>query len=452
MTFSPEEQLKILIDNLKQRDRIEAIGLMLDYIVRTGVSFDNVFDRNIVFRDAFNSLSLLGKQNAIESVNNECEIFRYANSAEIVEKYPELAESAKNLYTRKIEPTINDRISYKEIENHKHFEHTIFWHLSDLHFGKLNTKCNDPKEMAFKYLNAINEFGEVRPDYILITGDLTCIASDDEFGLFGSFIDSLSKGIWDEDDEARIIIIPGNHDTHWEDDAKNDKMMRFRNFCNDRCLINPYSDMEISNARVMVNKIDSIDNMNPPGTAIHIEPDNIDLLLVVSSFFAGEADDKLRKIYLELRDKNIDEMMINEIIRKDIVRFKDTYYYCLDKLLQEFEAPIRLALIHHNLTPYGEAYISEDAQKLLQLFIQYKIKYILHGHIHASLTAKFNSLRLYSSSTTGLSPWKGDCGFNLYTVNSHYGCLHAFKWNIDQNEQFTKENIRGIKPALNEID
>jgi len=67
-------------------------------------------------------------------------------------------------------------------------------HLSDLHFGR------DQTEVAEKIVKQLNR---MNLDQIIISGDLTQIASHEEFIAARQFIDQL---------EAPVHVVPGNHD------------------------------------------------------------------------------------------------------------------------------------------------------------------------------------------------------------------------------------------------
>ena len=67
-------------------------------------------------------------------------------------------------------------------------------HLSDLHFGRVNPSLLDP---------LISIVGEIRPDVVAVSGDLTQRARSHQFQQARSFLDALPKP---------QIVVPGNHD------------------------------------------------------------------------------------------------------------------------------------------------------------------------------------------------------------------------------------------------
>jgi predicted phosphodiesterase len=84
-------------------------------------------------------------------------------------------------------------------------------HVSDIHF-------RESAENTALLAEASGKFEQLRPDYILITGDLTRDGRDEQFALVRSFIDELSF--------CHVLVIPGNRDasrtiTATESDYKN---------------------------------------------------------------------------------------------------------------------------------------------------------------------------------------------------------------------------------------
>ncbi len=70
-------------------------------------------------------------------------------------------------------------------------------HISDLHFGKIESKKIDPLLSAFK---------KIRPDLIIISGDLTQHAKIDQFKEACHFLDNIEAAGF------TYFVIPGNHD------------------------------------------------------------------------------------------------------------------------------------------------------------------------------------------------------------------------------------------------
>ena len=67
-------------------------------------------------------------------------------------------------------------------------------HLSDLHFGKVDTKRVNP---------LIEQISKIKPDLVIVSGDLTQRATDAEYKSAKKFLGKL---------DYPIFVIPGNHD------------------------------------------------------------------------------------------------------------------------------------------------------------------------------------------------------------------------------------------------
>ena len=73
-------------------------------------------------------------------------------------------------------------------------------HLSDLHFGR---------HVDLEQIAALDRFiGEVVPDAVLISGDLSQRARHGEFQRALAFVERARQ-------TAPVLVVPGNHDTEW---------------------------------------------------------------------------------------------------------------------------------------------------------------------------------------------------------------------------------------------
>ncbi len=86
----------------------------------------------------------------------------------------------------------------------------VILHLSDLHVAH-----EDRAEIAFGQLSddLVGEQGIKRLDYVIVSGDSTDRATDDEYRAASAFVDH----VCDEFDVPReaLMIVPGNHDVDW---------------------------------------------------------------------------------------------------------------------------------------------------------------------------------------------------------------------------------------------
>ncbi|NOJ81179.1 metallophosphoesterase family protein [Myxococcus xanthus] len=97
-------------------------------------------------------------------------------------------------------------------------------HISDLHRTS-DEKVSNP-EVLNDLLTAIRTFNDGPFDLIVLSGDVTQEATEDEFKEAEQFLDDLAiklmKGV-----RERIIVVPGNHDINWKaSSAGNFKLIR----------------------------------------------------------------------------------------------------------------------------------------------------------------------------------------------------------------------------------
>ena len=92
-------------------------------------------------------------------------------------------------------------------------------HISDLHFGKLFCVKKKYNEYLYNPINGLIDFLESReesmkPDFLIISGDLTSMASSEEFDDFLNLIQLFEKRNCLKKNEkyppkTRILIVPG---------------------------------------------------------------------------------------------------------------------------------------------------------------------------------------------------------------------------------------------------
>jgi 3',5'-cyclic AMP phosphodiesterase CpdA len=119
----------------------------------------------------------------------------------------------------------------------------IFLHLSDTHFGSKPGKDGAIEMHRFvsgdyeKSLHEhfLDEFCSKRAHFthdhsrivLIISGDLTYQASDEEFQRVQEFLEKLCDSL--KIPKERVILVPGNHDVHWPS-AQIDRRRRFDNY------------------------------------------------------------------------------------------------------------------------------------------------------------------------------------------------------------------------------
>ncbi|MCY1032644.1 metallophosphoesterase [Corallococcus sp. BB11-1] len=97
-------------------------------------------------------------------------------------------------------------------------------HLSDLHVGAGQDPINLLEPLLTDLRDREDGLGVERVDYLVISGDITNRATPEEFEQAREFVSQLihELGLTSE----RCIIVPGNHDLHWDTDVYNLKKKR----------------------------------------------------------------------------------------------------------------------------------------------------------------------------------------------------------------------------------
>ncbi|WP_082279422.1 metallophosphoesterase [Mycobacterium colombiense] len=120
----------------------------------------------------------------------------------------------------------------------------LIFHLSDIHFGSKPGKGSKPVEMhrfedsensrrlsleMIDEMNRAMERGSCSSDdiVVVISGDLTYTATQNEFKLFGAFLSETCSTLGIRPDQ--VVMVPGNHDVNWAA-AKQDPTHRFDDY------------------------------------------------------------------------------------------------------------------------------------------------------------------------------------------------------------------------------
>lgn len=301
-------------------------------------------------------------------------------------------------------------------------------HLSDLHFSKNVEEDMDVKVPVLLNTKSekIDKFKEyikslpAKPDYVVVSGDITQKGEIDGFNLFNDFIvDLIKKGKLPPVD--RFIIVPGNHDVkagisinetqRWDD---------FKRIIGNKYLV-PWIVGVDASYDTMTTLIDKI-----------LEKDTLIQGGIVQDPDTGERNsipfllDKERKVIFYafnsslLSHTKINDEMVSEIINfvkkykneeKDFMRLVEKYEnemaidpariigdeiklftYCIKKiknvLQDDYNNFLKIAVLHHHIAPIS---CSEEVKKFELLInagifkktlVDCEFNVVLHGHKH----------------------------------------------------------------------
>lgn len=383
-------QLESLLQGFKTY-KVDPVGITLDYIGETGESLKKVFDKNT---DIYETI--------FSGANDEEALFflkSIVDGNETVRKG--LIESCKLTYTRvremleglkKISPVIvpgqPDKIRPKnEIVGYS--TDCVIWQISDIHFGDCNKQINSPSELAALLAAPAIKFPDYKPDVIIVSGDVSCRAGEEEFKFFNEFCFELSKHLWDECKRQRILVVPGNHDTSWLEDGTADKLAKFRESVTDKCYISPFGATRetFEDDKIIVSRSAGNERI-PPFALVQYEQFNFEILLLVSSYYSGTIPEEIIDILKSAAPMND---KLKKLLRVDEGAFSQEYILDLTKELTETRHT-RVAVTHHNVIQYGSALCKNRlSNSLLRTLYEKNIRAIFHGHIH--LMEDLNSLR-----------------------------------------------------------
>lgn len=395
------KQLEILIRTSDLHGNINIEGAILDYLGKSKKTLYDVLELN---RDLYERLFVGGE------IDKGSRLVHF------------LCEGQKE----------NDALyhmccgKYPEVCNFLKRPPTVVWQLSDIHFGKLNMVENNPDELASLLSKATKEYPELKPCIILISGDITSFANEDEFGKFVDFSNALGTKIWGKPSPERILLVPGNHDVAWEKNGETDKLNGFITHVTQKnCCITPLTssrEYATQDGKISVTQFVSGKD-TPPIVEVCYEYLNLRFILLTSSYFSGTVPVEIRKLFSKIR-KNVQEEL-STLIRQDKGDINIAYLNDLASLDIK-DGMLSIALIHHNPVTYEtETAVSRYYSELLATLYRRNIPLVLHGHTHLeeikSIPKHVNREMAYPVSCPSLCavPSAGSRnGMHAYVINN----------------------------------
>ncbi len=289
-------------------------------------------------------------------------------------------------------------------------------HISDPHLGDVPGKLDDDKEIIkdqpdletsqgvfLRTLATMAEFAVThgKPQYVLVSGDLTYRNRESGFQEFRKLLESNPKILPEE--RSRIVVVPGNHDVAWDArPASKDRYARFLEVTRELGCTTPLLDgIDFDEGTAALKG----------HTAKHshvLATDEVIVIPLNSSNFCGvpvtprgawtEEDwrRELKKHGLgadpDLRDQ------LKKLHQEDIARISKPQIQALAARFAKLgldtspqgDDRLRIAVLHHQLLPLStreerkafESLVS--LQMLRQMLRDYGVRLVLHGHKHES--------------------------------------------------------------------
>ncbi|MDB5862099.1 MAG: hypothetical protein JWQ76_5788 [Ramlibacter sp.] len=291
-------------------------------------------------------------------------------------------------------------------------------HLSDPHLGGISPGQGLDDEKVFLsqrdlettqtvFMSTLRKLGRFieqhgQPSIVVVSGDLTYRARDDGFDAFAALLDECDDML---PDRSQIVVVPGNHDVAWDQDAgTRERYAGFLRATRAKECATPLLDGvdfatddltgklldEGKAARHLVRDDDvlviPINSSNYCGTLAQ-EPDGWDTAaweLALAGLGSGTA------AALE---------QVQRLRHFDIARVSRPQIAALARLFDDLREPqgresgdrrLRVAVLHHHLLPVTEREERKPFESLINLGLvrntlrEYAVDLVLHGHKHES--------------------------------------------------------------------
>ncbi len=330
-------------------------------------------------------------------------------------------------------------------------------HISDLHCGKKsfhesinpNTRhsLGSPVVGLKNFLTNLEPID--KPDFLVITGDLTFRASQEEFNqafkCIGSLVNTDCLKNHDDCLENRVIIVPGNHDIVWNNNGRNDRYKQFcKYFPNGKGYITPWTKKKEDERIVIVS---NASNKIIP-TVVCLYPKlGIGFQLIITAFYSGVIPPEYVNLIERLSDapslEDVKNAFLNEI-QRDHPEIKDNY---LEDILKDARyvkknhpklSPL-IGVLHHPLHYMGYP-IPMGADNLLRDLKDLHLFY-LSGHIHDSRATKTN-LDANPTIVAGSLSAKG-CAHYFNEIAVKFNKNQLWNADIEAKSYLAEENAHG---------
>ncbi|MBU0579533.1 metallophosphoesterase [Patescibacteria group bacterium] len=378
-------QLQTLLKRYPNDD-VDICGVILDYLGRTGESLYDVFELNKqIYHDLFDGDGIPGKElleclieseRDVDELSNRCHDM-YTKVQNVLTHFAPTARRGPEAQTE-----IHDLLS----DPSKHLGYhvgAVIWQLSDIHFGKLNKQEGNPKELACMVARISADYPKLKPDFVVISGDVTSVALPEEFDTFRLFCKTLGESVWGAEHPHRILVVPGNHDITWGLDGTADQMHGFiHNLADHNVCTTPFGPDEetFPEDSIVIRRFNPNPATVPPFASVTCKEHDIELILLVSGYFSGQVPDEVQRL---LKEANETQVELTNLLRVDEGAVNQEYLLSIAKSLSVPNASTRIGVIHHNPIQYGtERCANRLAPELLKTLRKNKVSLILHGHTH----------------------------------------------------------------------
>jgi len=362
----------------------------------------------------------------------------------------------------------------------------VILHITDIHAGPGELRDEDlkqhiPDSERGKMLDRLTNYLRLlpnKPDYVVVTGDLTIRGNKQGLVDFRSWIsDRISENILP--DFIRIVVVPGNHDVVWGIKKKSGwHKERYSGFSEVIAKVFPHAylpdcdppldpnELEIDvNSTSLIGGVSTRANLSEVeivksspfildlekdilifafnstiGCGVYLPPlpkiiENIDSLLNLYD----NGDQQIKRKLKQIRDTYEQSLLIDAglIGEQQLNYFSQLMNRFREKLGSKFSQLTKIAILHHHISHLWRQQFEVktfesvlDSAQLKQRLIEYNFDLVLHGHKHTNHVAidgsiipvssreQFNPICISSGGTVGGYPRLGDRqSFKLITFD-----------------------------------
>lgn len=450
-------QLRALLKRFPE-DGVDIEGVLLDYLGETDATLDNALNLNDrLYAHFFEEDDGASGKRILRSwvrSDQHDDIERLVQSC--APRYPLLAAALGSLKKEHQVSGASRALGLRDLRACLGYDpKAVIWQLSDLHFGKLNKLETDPRQLAYLVGKLGGEYPGLAPSLVVVSGDVSSVASKKELKEFSTFCQQLSTVLWNAPHPERILVVPGNHDVTWRQNGTSDRMRRFQEIVGEAgcCCITPFGEPRQSwdGGNVVVSRPPVEDAQVPPLALVEYKQLDIAFVLLISTYYSGVVPKDVRKLLR--KSGSVDDALL-ALLRVDEGAIDRAYLFHLASALEAWgtTCATKIGVIHHNPIQYGaETCLNRLAPQLLETLRKKGVPLLLHGHTH--LTEDRSAKRAADNLQSFPIPCPTLCsvpssgsgrGLNVFTLGEAGGAtrLDGILWTLSASQTFNEDGAQ----------
>ena len=264
----------------------------------------------------------------------------------------------------------------------------LILHLSDLHFGKCNPHTaeleffrNIWKKIQEKLLKRKINLKNI--DIVVVTGDTSSIGSNTDFSHAKDFFNEV---LYQLIDRKKFIIIPGNHDIEWADDAGKVNDLRFKNYLKFK------HDLELKDEKI------TFDNyLHNPHFLVSFDRKSTCILGLNSCLYTYYDPE-------ENEPNEYNKYKFNKASGDTVKISMDQLLKILSSKKAKIDYNYKIALLHHNILQHTDkrAFLENHSQIIDELN-KSGFLIVMHGHLHRDLIDRYGAGIILGAGSYGVN-------------------------------------------------